>query len=191
MPTSSFQWLQQVTAATLPQRQPKWWPAHAKSSSWPTLFLHLPAGLLLATLLAPGLLLPVPPCTESRGHSRLPAHAGRELSTVTGKSHGRSAQFSRITETGMDLEAVGPWGPKATFERKPLLMYICMNLPDCLKILGGNSAFAYFFHFLKAFPQPEELEFFFHVGLSWAVMPPDSREMAGFAAAAEFKGRDY
>lgn len=91
----------------------------------------------------------------------------------------------------MDLEAVGPWGPKATFERKPLLMYICMNLPDCLKILGGNSAFAYFFHFLKAFPQPEELEFFFHVGLSWAVMPPDSREMAGFAAAAEFKGRDY
>lgn len=161
LPTSGFQRLQQVTAATLPQRQPKWWPARAKSSSWPTPFPHLPAGLILATLLAPGFLLPVPPSTESRGHSRLPAHASRELSTVTGKSHGRSAWFSRITETGLDLEAEGPWGPKATFERKPLLMYICMNLPDCLKILGDNSAFAYFFIFSKLSHSQKSWSYFF------------------------------
>lgn len=139
---SSFLWLQQVTGATLPQRQPKWWPTCAKSSWWPTPSPHLPAGLLLATFLAPGLLLPAPPSAEPRGHRKMPACAGWELSTVTGKSHGRSSRFSSITETGLVLEVVGPRGPKATFERKSPLMYICMTLPDCLKILRDNSAFA-------------------------------------------------
>lgn len=103
---------------------------------------NLPTGLFLATLLAPGLLLPAPPLAEPRGHRRLPACAGRELSTVHGKCQGRSAWFSSITETALDLEVVGPRGPKATSERKSPLTCICMTVPDCLKILGGNSAFA-------------------------------------------------
>ena len=66
----------------------------------------------------------------------------RELSIATGKCHGRSARFGGITETVPDLEAVGSRGPKAAYERNSPLTRTCMTVPDCLKILGDNSAFA-------------------------------------------------
>lgn len=40
--------------------------------------------------------------------------------------------FSSITETGLDLEVVAPWGPKATFERKQPFTCVCMTLPRYL-----------------------------------------------------------
>lgn len=133
-----------------PEGSPRRWPACA-SGSLPLPAHQLGSPLLPRSLgiLAPFCLPPTP--AEPRIHGRLPAGAGgarrqkenvRELSIATGKSHGRSAQFGGITETVLALEAVGSWGPKAAHERNSPLTRTCMTVPDCLKILGDNSAFA-------------------------------------------------
>lgn len=119
----SFWWLPQVPAAAQTQRQPRRWPPCTSGS---LRHPHLPAGLPLAILGLGSLLSPDAPAELGEQRSWGDKRKCQGAICKSGKSHGKSAWLGGITETVLDMEAVGSWGPQAAYERNPPLTCICM-----------------------------------------------------------------